>query len=486
VTAGELLVVLPATALLVTLAAAAASGDDESVEATGSLASYPLALTFATANRNSIWSLLLGLPFDRALRYHKLFAVVAVGLGCVHGGTGYYSSDDDDGGGVPCRRTFPAWPPCHPLPGSGQYLSGFVLLISMVLTVVTSLHWIRRRWFELFYFSHLALIASVIVAGVLHGGLIGLGVFAYGVDVAARAVLALMANPQSATATALSSGIVRLVFDTRLRHNAGQYVFLAVPKLSIWQWHPFSIASSPSDSQTVLLIKAVGDWTRQLHALAAESDGGSEGVALPVYVDGPYGAPGVDIDGPRHRHFLLISAGVGATPLLGVASDLQNQAKRGRPIAAVNFVWSGKTLAMLDALFEGSVIADGMPGAPASREPRGGDGTTVTAVEAPTADAVTASTVGVLNVALHLTQSEAGVHLPPGVLEGRPDYDRVFADAAAAAATPPELAQTATEIAVMYCGPPNLGVFVRELCTRHSHYGAAGVRFHLHRESFAL
>ncbi len=31
------------------------------------------------------------------------------------------------------------------------------------------------------------------------------------------------------------------------RHAAGQYVFVNVPAVSRWQWHPFSISSAPND-----------------------------------------------------------------------------------------------------------------------------------------------------------------------------------------------------------------------------------------------
>ena len=56
---------------------------------TGSIATIPLALTFGTVNHNSIWTFLLGIPFERALSYHKMFAYLSVLSGLWHGYNAY-------------------------------------------------------------------------------------------------------------------------------------------------------------------------------------------------------------------------------------------------------------------------------------------------------------------------------------------------------------------------------------------------------------
>lgn len=40
------------------------------------------------AMHNSIWTFLLGLPFERAIWWHIFFVYVAVGLGAYHGAVG--------------------------------------------------------------------------------------------------------------------------------------------------------------------------------------------------------------------------------------------------------------------------------------------------------------------------------------------------------------------------------------------------------------
>lgn len=55
------------------------------VEMDGSVAQIPLALTFGTVSHNSIWTFLLGIPFERALSFHKFFAFLSVLCGLWHG-----------------------------------------------------------------------------------------------------------------------------------------------------------------------------------------------------------------------------------------------------------------------------------------------------------------------------------------------------------------------------------------------------------------
>ena len=44
----------------------------------------------------------------------------------------------------------------------------------------------------------------------------------------------------------------------------GQFVYLNIPEIHLLQWHPFTVASSPSSPYLVLIIKVAGDWTMKL------------------------------------------------------------------------------------------------------------------------------------------------------------------------------------------------------------------------------
>ncbi|XP_022249439.1 NADPH oxidase 1-like isoform X2 [Limulus polyphemus] len=47
--------------------------------------------------------------------------------------------------------------------------------------------------------------------------------------------------------------------------HPGQYVLLHCPKVSLWEWHPFTITSSTSgQSKFTLHLRTRGDWSHNL------------------------------------------------------------------------------------------------------------------------------------------------------------------------------------------------------------------------------
>ena len=70
--------------LVGTVVVCVASGVDDTEGAAG-FAVIPLLATFATVNHNSVWTYLLGIPFERALAWHKFFAWLAIFAGGWHG-----------------------------------------------------------------------------------------------------------------------------------------------------------------------------------------------------------------------------------------------------------------------------------------------------------------------------------------------------------------------------------------------------------------
>lgn len=95
-------------------------------------------------------------------------------------------------------------------------------------------------------------------------------------------------------------------------YEAGQYVFLCVPQLSFFQWHPFTISTCVG-REMQLHIKTDGNWTSKLPDLDLKS----------VSIDGPFGAPA--------QHFydfdqtIIVGAGIGVTPFSGILTDLQTR-----------------------------------------------------------------------------------------------------------------------------------------------------------------
>ena len=77
-----------------------------------------------------------------------------------------------------------------------------------------------------------------------------------------------------------------------------------------------------------------------------------------AYIDGAYGEPGVDVEGPRYKNFLLISGGIGVTPMQSIANELLHQYSRGRPLNKLWFVWSVRGTDMAESFFGTDIDAE--------------------------------------------------------------------------------------------------------------------------------
>ena len=91
------------------------------------------------------------------------------------------------------------------------------------------------------------------------------------------------------------------------RFSAGQWVFINVPRLGLLHWHPFTISSSGGDDELVLHAAAEGRWTGKLRELTKDRP------EAKVYIEGPYGAPMIDVHGSKYKCFVLMSTGMGWT-----------------------------------------------------------------------------------------------------------------------------------------------------------------------------
>jgi predicted ferric reductase len=69
-------------------------------------------------------------------------------------------------------------------------------------------------------------------------------------------------------------------------YKAGQYIFVQVPQIARFQWHPFTVSTCINNRMQVH-IKANGDWTNQLRDLAKRGQKSQ----IKIGLDGPFGAP---------------------------------------------------------------------------------------------------------------------------------------------------------------------------------------------------
>lgn len=65
----------------------------------------------------------------------------------------------------------------------------------------------------------------------------------------------------------LPSKVINLVIKRPFHfcYRPGDYVFINIPAIAKYEWHPFTLSSAPEDSDHIgLHIRAVGEWTNRL------------------------------------------------------------------------------------------------------------------------------------------------------------------------------------------------------------------------------
>ena len=206
--------------------------------------------------------------------------------------------------------------------------TGLVSLGSFYTIALLSFPQVRRRSYEVFQMGHLfmfVMLALLCVHGtaqLLQPAMLGyflaipflLVIFERG----HRFIVGFHRIP--ATAEILDSQTVCITATIPRRryfpYEAGQYVLLQLPQLSLFQWHPFTI-SACIDNRMQLHIKTDGDWTGGLRNLC----GRTGSAAIQIGIDGPFGAPAQRFY--NFDHSIIMGSGIGVTPFSGILTDLQ-------------------------------------------------------------------------------------------------------------------------------------------------------------------
>lgn len=109
--------------------------------------------------------------------------------------------------------------------------------------------------------------------------------------------------------------ILRLRRPAHFAFRSGQYVSLNVPDSKDMQWHPYSIASAPSEPTVDFFIDVVdGGWTDRLWQAAR--DGPSASDAPTIRMQGPFGSALAGLD--EYKHIIAVGSGTGAVPMFSL------------------------------------------------------------------------------------------------------------------------------------------------------------------------
>ncbi|XVF75462.1 hypothetical protein PTKIN_Ptkin13bG0190400 [Pterospermum kingtungense] len=307
-----------------------------------------LAFLFLPVARGSLLLRLIDIPFDHAIRYHVWLGHLTMMLFTLHG-LFYVTAWKIKG---TLMKELLEWK------NTGvANLAGVISLSAGLLMWVTSLHPVRKDYFELFFYTHQLYVVFVVFLA-LHVGeflfsIVAGGIFIFMLDRFLRFCQS-QRTVDVLSAKCLPCGTVELVLSKpqNLQYNALSFIFLQVRELSLLQWHPFSVSSSPLDGKYHLsiLIKVLGEWSSRLREsiLSMSETEPETGLPLPTKtmitasVEGPYGH-----ESQYHlmyENLILVAGGIGISPFLAILSDILHRVSDGKPCLPrrVLVVWAVK------------------------------------------------------------------------------------------------------------------------------------------------
>ncbi|GLD94684.1 hypothetical protein PINS_up003308 [Pythium insidiosum] len=319
---------------------------------------FNMAFLFLPATRNCVWMEFFNISYANGIKYHRWLGVLTVLTAVLHC-AGYYWSWIRQGiwqeEALPCFNCDIS-PRAKNSKGYDKWFNVFgeLALICFLLISVSSIPYVRRKFYDLFYYTHQLFVLAVIFSVMHWAPIVWWCLPTVMVYCVSRAISSANAwTPvQVQELTAVSDDIVKVVLRRAPgrdgHYKVGQFVYLNVPAISKLQWHAFTISSSPrADPETLtVLLKSLGDWTRDLVTYAEDCQ--KENVLPTVYLDAYYGASLEMYD--EYETLCLVGGGIGATPMFAILEDLVAKLSADAlPLRQkVAFIFSFRELALLE------------------------------------------------------------------------------------------------------------------------------------------
>ncbi|TMW65047.1 hypothetical protein Poli38472_009214 [Pythium oligandrum] len=313
----------------------------------------PMCRTFVALVRKSAW-VTKHVPVDQNIEFHKLCGIVMLIASLGHSAAWimivYYA------------RTVPdeVWEESHfshlsyvryedylKLMERTPIWSGVMMLLIALVAAPMTHPKFRRGNFNIFWLTHLFFLVFLALI-VAHGLAMWVEppqaafwvippLLLYGLEKRYRLVNVFKGRTSILRAQVSNDTVaIYMRKPKNFHYQAGMYMFLHVPMISPYEWHPFTISSAPEDDHLSVHVRNAGDWTGALHALLKqiqsanktrmdmESNAPANMTPYPsICIDGPVGAPSQDFY--RYRTVVFVGAGIGVTPFASILRSIVYQ-----------------------------------------------------------------------------------------------------------------------------------------------------------------
>lgn len=324
---------------------------DEIILRLGLWISLNLSFILLPISRNSIWVIFFNLSRDKLLLMHRFMSILCL-ISTI----------------IKFIAVLIFYKPIfliqllNPATG-GSPLAGTLSTFAIILCSLLGLPVIRKKFFELFYYSHRILSLLSIIFGSWHYVktfyYVSPSIAMYIIDLIARffhtkkgiySKLQHIGDIKFKT----SCNVINITLKEPIKTYPGCYFFICFYKdISRFQWHPLSLISNNHDN-LVFCSKNMGHdtWSGRLEKFTdiAKKDSNFL-INRKVYIQGPYGSSlNSKYKSNIYKNIIMVSGGIGVTPMISIMKDIDELyfCKKLKNLQKVIFIWIIPHESMLD------------------------------------------------------------------------------------------------------------------------------------------
>lgn len=330
----------------------------------GQFTLFCFGLVTLPASKTSMWNKLLKIPYDRIIKYHRLFSYFTLILLILH-----------------VVYEIKTWTTKQIFTfnlsnkiGNATILYGILSGICFIILNILSISLIRNFCYELFLFGHIfSLPGLIFICFHIPQGIYYLlpSFLLYGIDYILRLNLKLKNNTKIISSDInLLNNFTKLTFQVESSSSSlssslslsninikspGSYVLLNISnKKSLffsknlweWEWHPFSIFNENSNKSefSICMKSQPKGWTEKISNYINEKKDIQQ---INVKILGPFGYFPIDLSNEisNFTHVLFISGGIGITPILSIGQKLFEISNLSNELI-IDFILVSKTLSL--------------------------------------------------------------------------------------------------------------------------------------------
>ncbi|KAE8647960.1 hypothetical protein Csa_000692 [Cucumis sativus] len=206
-------------------------------------------------------------------------------------------------------------------------IAGELALVFGLIMWATTIPRIRRKFFELFLYTHYLYILFIVFfifhVGISYACVMLPGFYLFVIDRYLR-FLQSRRRVRLLSARLLPCQTLELNFSKHpgLKYNPTSTMFINIPSISKLQWHPFTITSHSDlePEKLSVVIKCEGTWSSKLYKTLSSSSSSAINDHLQVSLEGPYGP--VSTSFLQFDTLLMISGGSGITPFISIIKHI--------------------------------------------------------------------------------------------------------------------------------------------------------------------